>query len=48
MDRNTCDALINSYTAHLHSRNGTDLLGSTKEGLLALPKLFPDEARITA
>ena len=48
MDRNTCDALINSYTAHLHSRNGTDLLGSTQEGLLALPKLLPDEARITA
>jgi len=48
MDRNTCDALINSYTAHLHSRDGTDLLGSTQEGLLALPKLLPDEARIIA
>ncbi|MDA0733763.1 MAG: DUF429 domain-containing protein [Chloroflexi bacterium] len=49
MDRNTCDALINSYTALLHSRNGTDVLGSPQEGLLALPKLFPDEvARIIA
>jgi predicted nuclease with RNAse H fold len=48
MDRHTCDALINSYTALLHSRDGTDLLGSTQEGLLALPKLFPNEFRSIA
>lgn len=49
MDRYTCDALINGYTALLHSRDGTDLLGSPQEGgLLALPKLFPDEGRSIA
>lgn len=46
MDRNTCDALVNSYTALLHSRNGTDVLGCTKEGLLALPKLVPEEVGV--
>jgi predicted nuclease with RNAse H fold len=48
LDRNLCDALINGYTAYLHARNGTDLLGSAEEGLLALPKLVPEELRVTA
>ena len=48
MDRNACDSLINCYTALLHSRNRTDVLGSTPEGLLALPKLVPEEAELTA
>jgi predicted nuclease with RNAse H fold len=49
MDRYTCDALINGYTALLHSRDDTDLLGNPQEGgLLALPKLFPDEGRSIA
>jgi predicted nuclease with RNAse H fold len=48
LDRNLCDALVNSYTAYLHSRNCTDLLGSAEEGLLALPKLVPEELRVTA
>jgi predicted nuclease with RNAse H fold len=39
----TYDALVNAYTALLHSRNRTDLLGSAKEGLLALPKLLPPD-----
>ncbi len=41
LDRNSCDALVNGYTAFLHSRDGTDLLGTTEEGLLALPRLVP-------
>lgn len=44
LDQYTCDALVNAYTALLHSCNQTDLLGSTSEGLLALPKLMPDES----
>ena len=40
LDRNNCDALINAYTALLHSNNGTDLLGTSQEGLLALPRLI--------
>jgi predicted nuclease with RNAse H fold len=49
LNQYTCDALVNAYTALLHSCNRTDLLGSAKEGLLALPKLFPpDEVRISA
>jgi predicted nuclease with RNAse H fold len=43
LDRYQCDALVNSYTALLHSQNSTDMLGSIQEGLLALPKLVPDE-----
>jgi predicted nuclease with RNAse H fold len=43
LNQYTCDALVNAYTALLHSRNRTDLLGSASEGLLALPKLMPDE-----
>ena len=48
MDRNACDSLVNCYTALLHSRNGTDVLGSTPEGLLALPKLVPEEVGATS
>ena len=40
LDRNACDALLNSYTALLHRRNKTDVLGTPKEGLLVLPKLL--------
>jgi predicted nuclease with RNAse H fold len=43
LDSRTCDALISAYTALLHSRNRTDLLGNAEEGLLALPKLFPPD-----
>jgi predicted nuclease with RNAse H fold len=46
MDRNLYDAVVNSYTAYLHSQDSTDLLGSQKEGFLALPKLFPNETPI--
>ena len=41
LDRNACDALLNSYTALLHRRNKTDVLGIPEEGLLVLPKLLP-------
>lgn len=41
LDRNSCDALVNGYTAFLHSHDGTDVLGTTQEGLLALPRLVP-------
>ena len=40
LNRNAWDSLINSYTALLHSRNETDLLGTAKEGFVALPKLI--------
>lgn len=39
MDRNTCDAVLNAYTAVLHWRQKTDMLGNEEEGLLVLPKL---------
>ena len=39
IDRGACDALINAYTALLHLQNATDVLGSLREGQLALPKL---------
>ena len=41
LDRNSCDALVNGYTAFLHSRHGTDVLGTSQEGLLAIPRLVP-------
>jgi predicted nuclease with RNAse H fold len=41
LDRNSCDALVNGYTAFLHSRHSTDVLGTAQEGLLALPRLVP-------
>ena len=40
LDRNTCDALMNSYTALLHAQDSTDILGSSDEGLLSLPRLI--------
>ena len=40
LERHRCDALINAYTALLHSNDGTDLLGTSQEGLLALPRLI--------
>jgi predicted nuclease with RNAse H fold len=39
IDRGACDALLNAYTALLHLQNATDVLGSPREGQLALPKL---------
>ena len=39
LDRNSCDAVVNAYTALLHSRNETDTLGIPEEGLLVLPRL---------
>lgn len=39
MDRNTCDAVLNAYTAVLHWRERTDMLGTEDEGMLVLPKL---------
>ena len=40
LNRNAWDSLISSYTALLHSRNETDILGTAKEGFVALPKLI--------
>ena len=39
LDRNTCDAVINAYTALLHSQQETDMLGTDEEGWLVLPRL---------
>ena len=39
MDRNGCDAILNAYTALLHSQERTDMLGSPDEGMLVLPGL---------
>jgi predicted nuclease with RNAse H fold len=39
LNKNGIDALMNAYTALLHMREGTDLLGNPDEGLLATPKL---------
>ena len=39
MDRNSCDAVLNAYTAVLHWGDKTDMLGTTEEGMLVLPKL---------
>lgn len=39
LDRNACDAVLNAYTAFLHSRDATDMLGSPEEGMVVLPKL---------
>ena len=40
LDRNACDALVSAYTALLHCRKETDVLGDPNEGLLVLPKLL--------
>jgi predicted nuclease with RNAse H fold len=39
LNKNNSDALLNAYTALLHMREGTDLLGDPHEGLLVIPKL---------
>lgn len=39
MDRNSCDAVLNAYTAVLHWQEKTDILGNEEEGMLVLPKL---------
>jgi len=39
LDRNTCDAVINAYTALLHFQEETDMLGTDEEGWLVLPRL---------
>ena len=39
MDRNTCDAVLNAYTAVLHHQDSTDKLGTPEEGTLVLPRL---------
>ena len=39
LDRNSCDAVINAYTALLHSQQATDMLGTDEEGWLVLPRL---------
>lgn len=39
MDKNTCDAVLNAYTAVLHWQDKTDVLGNEDEGMLVLPKL---------
>ena len=39
LNGNTCDALVNAYTAVLHSQGNTDMLGIEEEGLLVIPKL---------
>jgi uncharacterized protein len=41
LNKNDGDALLNAYTALLHLREGTDLLGDPQEGLLIIPKLIP-------
>ena len=45
LDQNGGDALINSYTAFLHRRGDTDVLGRAGEGWLMLPRLVPEEIR---
>ena len=40
LNKNNSDALLNAYTALLHMREGTDLLGSPHEGMLIIPKLL--------
>jgi predicted nuclease with RNAse H fold len=40
LNKNNSDALLNAYTALLHLREGTDLLGDPQEGLLIIPTLL--------
>jgi hypothetical protein len=40
LNKNNSEALLNAYTALLHMREGTDLLGDPQEGLLSIPKLL--------
>ncbi len=39
LDRNSCDAVVNAYTALLHSQEDTDMLGTDDDGWLVLPRL---------
>lgn len=39
LDHNACNAVLNAYTALLHTQNNTDILGSPEEGTLVLPSL---------
>lgn len=39
LDHDACNALLNAYTALLHTQNKTDMLGSPEEGMLVLPSL---------
>lgn len=39
LDKPAVDSLLNAYTALLHLREGTDLLGDPQEGLLVIPRL---------
>ena len=39
LDRNSCDAVVNAYTALLHSQDDTDMLGTDDDGWLVLPRL---------
>jgi predicted nuclease with RNAse H fold len=38
-DHHTCTAVLNAYTALLHQRDATDVVGTPEEGMLVLPKL---------
>jgi predicted RNase H-like nuclease len=40
LNKNNSEALLNAYTALLHMREETDLLGDPHEGLLIMPKLL--------
>lgn len=48
MDRNTRNAVLNAYTALLHSRDNTDVLGTPEEGLLVLPRLPSGHPQMTS
>lgn len=38
LDKNGCDALLNAYTALLHCRESTDVLGNPGEGEVVVPR----------
>lgn len=38
VDKNACDALLNAYTALLHFREKTDVLGNPQEGQVVVPR----------
>ena len=40
LDIRACDALLNAYTGILYRENATETLGSSAEGILAVPKLI--------
>lgn len=39
LDHRACNAVLNAYTALLHTQNNTAILGSPEEGMLVLPSL---------